>query len=145
MSNQVTETQFRTISKLVIYKIMSMIVSYYLSLAFGASTAQAFTMSIIALTLGSLHYYLYDRIWLFIPWKRSEGNDSTVRSLVKTIVYRITVIIVMMITARVVFMDSNWEAFLMAAIKFCTHAATYFTIERVYNRISWGKITKEKK
>jgi uncharacterized membrane protein len=143
MSNQVTETQLRTISKLVIYKIISMVVSYYLSLAFGASTAQAFTMSLVALTIGSLHYYLYDRLWLFIPWRREEGNDSTLRSVVKTIVYRITVVIVIMITARVVFMDSNWEAFIMASIKFCTHAVTYFTLERVFNRISWGKIKKE--
>ena len=143
MSNQVTETQVRTISKLVIYKIISMVVSYYLSLAFGASTAQAFTMSIVALTIGSLHYYLYDRLWLFIPWKRDEGNDSMLRSVVKTIVYRITVVIVIMITARMVFMESNWEAFIMASIKFCTHALTYFTLERVFNRISWGKIQKE--
>jgi len=143
MSSQVTETQLRTVSKLVIYKIISMLVSYFLALSFGANTAQALTMSVVALTIGSLHYYLYDRLWLFISWRRDEGNDSTLRSVVKTIVYRITVIIVMMITARMVFMDSNWEAFLMAAIKFCTHAITYFTLERVYNRISWGKIKKE--
>jgi uncharacterized membrane protein len=143
MSNQVTETQVRTISKLVIYKIISIVVSYFLSLAFGANTAQAVTMSLVALTIGSLHYYLYDRLWLFIPWRREEGNDSTLRSIVKTIVYRITVIIVIMITARVVFLDSNWEAFIMASIKFCTHAVTYFTLERVFNRISWGKIKKE--
>jgi len=143
MSSQVTETQLRTVSKLVIYKIISILVSYFLALSFGANTAQALTMSVVALTIGSLHYYLYDRLWLFISWRRDEGNDSTLRSVVKTIVYRITVIIVMMITARMVFMDSNWEAFLMAAIKFCTHAITYFTLERVYNRISWGKIKKE--
>ena len=143
MSSQVTETQLRTVSKLVIYKIISILVSYFLALSFGANTAQALTMSLVALTIGSLHYYLYDRLWLFISWRRDEGNDSTLRSVVKTIVYRITVIIVMMITARMVFMDSNWEAFLMAAIKFCTHAITYFTLERVYNRISWGKIKKE--
>ena len=146
MSNQVTETHTRTVVKLVLYKIVSMVVSYFLSLAFGANPMQALAMSVIALTLGSLHYYVYDRIWLYIPWRRTaDGHDSTFRSIVKTIVYRITVIIVIMITARMVFMDSNWAAFLMASIKFVTHAITYFTLERVFDRIHWGKISKEKK
>lgn len=145
MSNQVTETHIRTILKLSLYKIISMVVSYFLSLAFGANPMQALAMSFIALTVGSLHYYIYDRIWLFIPWKRTEdGHDSTFRSVVKTVIYRITVIIVTMIAARAIFMDSNWEAFLMASIKFCTHAATYFTLERVFDRIQWGKISLTK-
>lgn len=145
MSNQVTETHVRSVSKLAIYKVISMIVSYFLALAFGANTSQALTMSFVALTIGSLHYYLYERLCLFVSWGRDDqGHDTNIRSIVKTIVYRITVIIVMMITARVVFMDSNWLAFLMAAIKFVTHAITYFTLERVFNRIEWGKISKEK-
>ena len=117
-----------------------MIVSYFLALAFGANPMQALTMSFIALTIGSLHYYLYDRLSLLVSWGRTEdGHETTLRSIVKTVVYRITVIIVMMITARMVFMDSNWLAFLMAAIKFVTHAITYFTLERIFDRIQWGR------
>lgn len=146
MPNQITETHVRTASKMVLYKIISMVVSYFLALAFGANTMQALTMSFVALTIGSLHYYLYDRLWLYIPWKRTEdGHETQLRSIVKTIVYRISVVIVMMIVARAVFLDSNWEAFLMASVKFVTHAITYFTLERVYDRVQWGKIltTKE--
>ena len=143
MSNQVTETHTRTISKMVLYKIISMTVSYFLSLAFGANPMQALTMSFFALTVGSLHYYAYDRLCLFVSWGRTEdGQDTNVRSIVKTIIYRITVIIVIMIIARAVFLDSNWAAFLMASVKFVTHAIAYFTLERVYNRIQWGKVPK---
>ena len=145
MSNQVTETHIRTVAKLSIYKIISMTVSYFLSLAFGANPMQALTMSFVALTIGSLHYYLYDRLCLLVPWGRTaDGHDSTLRSIVKTIVYRISVVVVIMITARMVFMDSNWAAFVMASIKFVTHAITYFTMERVFDRIQWGKISLSK-
>lgn len=145
MSNQITETHVRTILKLSLYKIISMAVSYFLSLAFGANPMQALAMSFIALTVGSVHYYVYDRIWLFIPWKRTDdGHDTITRSVIKTIIYRITVIIVTMIAARAIFMDSNLEAFIMASIKFCTHAITYFTLERVFDRIQWGKISSTK-
>jgi uncharacterized membrane protein len=145
MSSQVTETHLRSVVKLSIYKIISMVVSYFLSLAFGANPMQALTMSLVALTIGSLHYYLYERLCLLVPWGRTEdGQETTVRSVVKTIIYRITVVIVIMIVARAVFLDSNWAAFLMASVKFVTHAITYFTMERVFNRIQWGKISTTK-
>jgi uncharacterized membrane protein len=140
MLNRVTETHTRTVAKLVIYRIISILITFFLALAFNANTAQAFAMSAVSLIIGSTHYYLYDRLSLFVPWGRTaDGNDTRLRSIIKTIVYRVTVILVMMITSRMIFLDSNWEAFLMAAIKFCTHAITYFTLERVFNRIDWGK------
>ena len=141
MPNQVTETHTRTIAKLVIYKFMSIFVAYFLSLAFGANTMQALTMSLVGLTIGSVHYYLYDRLCLYVPWVRTrEGQDTTLRSIVKTIIYRITVVIVTMIIARMVFLDSNWTAFVMASIKFVAYAIAYFTLERMFDRIQWGKV-----
>ena len=143
MSNQVTETHLRSVAKLSIYKIISMIVSYFLSLAFGANPMQALTMSMVALTIGSLHYYLYERLCLFIPWGRTiDGLETTKRSIIKTIIYRISVVIVIMIVAQAVFLDSTLMAFFMASVKFVTHAITYFVMERVFNKISWGKVTK---
>lgn len=144
MSNQVTETHLRSIIKMAVYKIISMTVSYFLSLAFGANPMQALAMSFVALTVGSVHYYVYERLSLFVPWGRTpEGNDTTKRSIAKSIIYRITVVFVTAAFARVIFTDSNLIAFAMASIKFVTHALTYFTLERVFNRISWGKIKKE--
>lgn len=129
---------------MVLYKIVSVVVSYFLSLAFGANPMQALTMSFVALTLGSLHYYLYDRLCLLVPWGRTEdGHETKLRSIVKTIVYRISVVIVIMIVARAVFLDSNWAAFLMASVKFVSHALTYFALERVFNQINWGRYTVE--
>lgn len=141
MPNQITETHTRTIAKLALYKFVSMFVAYFLSLAFGANTIQALTMSLAGLTIGSVHYYLYDRLCLYVSWGRTtEGHDTTMRSIVKTIVYRITVVIVTMIIARMVFLDSTWTAFVMASIKFVAYAFAYFTLERVFARIQWGKV-----
>lgn len=145
MSNQVTETHLRTIVKSALYRVISVTISFFLALAFGANTTQALQVGAVALIIGSLHYYLYDRLALLVPWGRKDGKDSKVRSIIKTILYRITVLIVIMITSRIIFLDSNVAAFLMASVKFVTHALTYFTLERVFDRISWGKIKKEKK
>ena len=143
MLNQVTETHTRTLAKSVIYRIISIVISFFLALAFGATVSEAFQVGAVALIIGSVHYYLYDRLSLFVPWGRTDGVDTKLRSTIKTVIYRITVILVQMVTARMIFLESNWLAFLMASIKFVTHATTYFTLERVFNKIGWGKVAKE--
>jgi uncharacterized membrane protein len=135
------ETHLRTIVKAAIYRVMSIVTTVIMTLLFGGSIEQAWSMGLIVLIIGSTHYYLYDRLWLYIPWRRSdEGNDSQVRSIVKAVVYRITAMMSIAITARLVFADSNLIAFLVAFGKFILASITYFVIERVFNLIEWGKI-----
>lgn len=135
------ETHVRTIVKAAIYRVMSILTTVLMTLAFGGSIAQAWSMGAIALIIGSTHYYLYDRLWLYIPWKRStDGNDSQMRSIVKAVIYRVTAMISIAITARLVFADSTLIAFMMAFGKFVLASATYFVIERVFNIIEWGKV-----
>ena len=135
------ETHLRTIVKAAIYRVMSIVTTVIMTLLFGGSIEQAWSMGLIVLIIGSTHYYLYDRLWLYIPWRRSdEGNDSRVRSIVKAVVYRITAMMSIAITARLVFADSNLIAFLVAFGKFILASVTYFVIERVFNLIEWGKV-----
>lgn len=135
------ETHKRTLVKTVIYRILSIIVTMGLTLAFGGSALQAVQFGLVSLIIGSSHYYIYDRIWQFIPWQRSlEGQDTQFRSIVKSIVYRITVILVVMISARVIFADNNLTAFLVATSKFAINTATYYVLDRFFNRTAWGLV-----
>lgn len=139
----VNETHARTMLKTAIYRVISVIVTFFLTLALGGTMAQALTFGLAALVIGAVHYYIYDRIWVLIPWRRSEsGDERTSRSLVKAIIYRITVILVVALLARAIFTDSNVTAFLMASIKFAINAMTYYVLERKFNCIEWGKTNK---
>jgi uncharacterized membrane protein len=139
----VKETHLRTVVKTVIYRILSIIVTIGLTLAFGGSPLQAVQFGLVSLIIGSSHYYIYDRIWQFISWQRSaDGRDTKLRSIVKAIIYRITVILVLMITARMIFADSNLTAFLVATTKFVINTATYYILERIFNRTTWGLASK---
>jgi uncharacterized membrane protein len=110
-----------------------------LTLVFGGSPLQAVQFGLVSLIIGSSHYYIYDRIWQFIPWQRSDrGQDSQLRSIVKAVIYRITVFFVLMVTARMIFADSNLTAFLVASTKFIINTATYYVLERVFARTGWG-------
>lgn len=134
------ETQLRTITKIAAYKAVSLITSVIITLLFGATAEQAAIMGFFVLIKGSIVYYTYDRIWLRIKWQRVEGNDSKLRSVVKSIIYRIVVLIVIMLTARLVFVDSTATALVVALIKSGINIVSYFTLERVFNIIKWGKL-----
>jgi uncharacterized membrane protein len=126
----VKETHLRTGLKTVIYRVLSIIVTMALTLVFGGSPLQAVQFGLVSLIIGSSHYYIYDRIWQFIPWQRSDrGQDSQLRSIVKAVIYRIT---------RMIFADSNLTAFLVASTKFIINTATYYVLERVFARTGWG-------
>lgn len=143
MSSRVTEKQARTLAKLISYRLFSVITSLILTLAFGGTPMQALMMAGAGLVIGSIHYYSYERLWLWIKWGRDEnGVDSPTRSIVKSVIYRITVLFVMMAVARMIFISDNFTAFLLALTKFVANAITYFVLERIFNKIEWGKIKK---
>ena len=134
------ETYIRTVVKAACYRVMSMVFTFILTLILGGNVMQAFTMSGIILVVGSLHYYLYDRIWLWIRWNRDQqGKDTVKRSIVKSIIYRLTALIITAALAKVVFADTTLIAFMLATLKFFANAAGYFIIERIFNCINWGR------
>jgi DNA-directed RNA polymerase omega subunit len=69
-----------------------------------------------------------------------EGKDTKTRSAVKAVLYRLVVILMTAVTARAIFTDSNFTAMLMAGSQFVSNILIYFVLERVWNKITWGKI-----
>jgi uncharacterized membrane protein len=136
----ISETHTRTLAKAACYRVMSIVITLVLTLLLGGNWMQALAMGTSVLVIGSIHYYLYDRLWLLIGWNRnSQGEDTVKRSLVKSVIYRVTVLLVVAAVARVIFAESTFIAFALAGLKFITNALGYFLIERIFNRIQWGR------
>jgi uncharacterized membrane protein len=135
-----TETHLRTIAKLVVYRVIVIITLMLMVLAAGGSDAQAGAVGLAVLIVGSIVYYLHDRVWMLFPWARSaDANDAKKRSLVKTICYRLIIMVVAFITFKVVGMDNQQSAGL-AVIQAVVNMFFYYAVERVFNRLSWGKV-----
>jgi len=135
-----TESHLRTIAKLVVYRIIVIISLMLLVKASGGSDAQAGAVGLRVLVVGSIVYYLHDRVWMLFPWARSaDANDDKKRSLVKTICYRLIIMVVAFITFKVVGMDNQQSAGL-AVIQALVNMSFYYIVERVFNRLSWGKV-----
>jgi hypothetical protein len=137
----IKETHTRTTLKAAIYRVLSVSMAISLTIVYGATLEQALTFGLVALLVGMIWFYLYDRVWLFVPWHRDEeGKDTKTRSAVKAVLYRLVVILMTAVTARAIFTDSNFTAMLMAGSQFVSNILIYFVLERVWNKITWGKI-----
>jgi uncharacterized membrane protein len=135
------ETHIRTTAKALIYRLFSVLLAITITLSYGASLSQAFTFGAIALIWGIVWFYLFDRLSLLISWNRnSEGKDSKTRSVVKSVLYRIGALAFSAFLSRMIFIDSNLTAVLLAATQFLLNISVYFILERVWNNIAWGKI-----
>jgi uncharacterized membrane protein len=135
-----TESHLRTIAKLVVYRVIVIITLMLMVLAAGGSDAQAGAVGLAVLVVGSIVYYLHDRAWMLFPWARSlDANDAKKRSVVKTICYRLIIMVVAFITFKVVGMDNQQSAGL-AVIQAVVNMVFYYAVERVFNRLSWGKV-----
>ena len=135
-----TESHLRTIAKLVVYRVIVIITLMLLVLAWGGSEAQAGTVGLAVLIVGSIAYYLHDRAWGLIPWARSlAAVDAKKRSVVKTITYRLIIVVVAFVTFKIIGMDNSQSASL-AVVQALVNMFFYYAVERVFNRLSWGKV-----
>ena len=139
----VKETHLRTIWKTVTYRILRVIAIILLSLALGATAAQAGTMGMWTVILGSIIYYVHDRVWSHVNWRRNTaGDEAKWRSVVKTVVYRIITVIVGIVIARIVMTDSNTTAVAFGISQFVVNMILYYILERVFNRVDYGRVVK---
>lgn len=138
------ETHLRTVVKTVLYRILSLVGIFVLSLLWGASTQTAGLMVLIVIILGSTIYYVHDRIWLWFPWKRDQGKDAISRTLAKTVIYRLITTMVAFLLAKFVIGVSSESAVGWALAQAGTNMVLYFLMERVFNYIKWGTYQVEK-
>lgn len=140
----VKETHTRTLVKSAIYRISSVTLAICLTLVYGATLSQALSFGLVSLVWGLCWFYAFDRLWLFTGWNRdADGKDSKSRSIIKAVIYRLFVVLFVAFSSRVIWTDSNFTAMLMAGSQFMTNILTYFILERIWNRITWGKIFPE--
>jgi uncharacterized membrane protein len=140
----VKETHLRTLAKSGVYRISSVTLAICLTLVYGATLGQALSFGVVSLIWGLCWFYMFDRLWLLTGWKRNQdGQDSKTRSIIKAVIYRLFVVLFVAFSSRIMWTDSNFTAMLMAGSQFMTNILTYFLLERIWNRISWGKIFSE--
>jgi uncharacterized membrane protein len=134
------ETHIRTVTKTVVYRVLSVIAIILLSLAFGASDAVAGALGLGAVVLGTIAYYIHDRVWLRFAWLTSDNSESQLRSLIKSVTYRLIAMGLAFAMAKLFLTSSNSSAAAFTIAQMAINFVLFFIVERVFNLIAWGKV-----
>lgn len=134
------ETHSRSVAKAIVYRILVMITIGIIVSMIGGTAAQAGAMMLAVFFIGFAVYYLHERLWLLTSWKRSaSASDHWSRSVVKTISYRVIIMIVAFITFKLILGQDNATTAAMTVAQSLINMGWFYIVERVSNRIAWGK------
>ena len=143
------ETKIRTILKTISYRVINTVVTLLVTLiVFNKETSIAGSMALVQLIVGSLVYFIYDRIWTSVRWNVEKSEDvilyeSKFRSFLKTIGYRLIVLILGMLTARAIMTSDNIIAIYWSLMSNFISLIIYYLHERCWNLIKKGKLLDE--
>ena len=137
------ETHARSIVKAAVYRILAVIAVMLISVyGIGSTWAEASQVGAVVIILGTTMYYLHDRLWSKTSFlSDSNGKDKIWRSLVKTAVYRGLVVIAGFLVATFILKASAPAATAFVVMQTISNIGLFYIVERVFNRIDWGRIS----
>jgi len=140
----IKETQARTIAKTITYRILAVIAVMTISMIMGASSATAGKIGLIVIILGTVMYYVHERLWILTKWlKLDGGHDSQWRSILKTVVYRLLTMVAAFIVGKMFITDSNAMAAGFMLAQTISNVVLFYIVERVYDMINWGRTVEQ--
>ena len=135
----ILESKKRTIAKTATFKVMAMTVGYFTALFFTGSKETAFYVLVANSITTLLGFYIHERVWAKFNWKMSDLTDNQSRSIVKTITYKVCIFTVGTLVKWAVIGDFA-TALSIGITKNLITAVIYYVHERVWVRVSWGKL-----
>jgi uncharacterized membrane protein len=132
------DTTVRTLVKTLSYRITAAATVFLLSILLAYGSGFGVKFLIITLTLGYVIYFTHEFLWNKFNLLRVDGDDKPMRSLIKTISWRITSFIVMFFISKALGL-SNEDALYWVIANNIAFLVVHYLHERVWNRITWGK------
>lgn len=129
----------RSLVKAISWRILASIDTFFIAYFVTGKTIIATPITILEVFTKILLYYLHERFWNFISWGRENDKSNSVRSLVKSISWRIwgtldTIFISLIISGNI------QHALAIGGFELFTKITLYFIHERLWAQIKWGRI-----
>ena len=86
-----------------------------------------------------LLYYLYERLWNFIPYGRTSKGPSHMRSVIKGVGWRIIATSTIIVLYYIFFHDIS-GALALGVFDFIIKLFIYYLHERLWAEVKWGRI-----
>ena len=133
------DTYNRTFAKTATYRIVTFILTFILTYLITGQMFPSVTVAILSLTVGALSFFIHERLWTRVKWGNLGGIDRKIRSVAKTITYRLWSLFIVFVVGLFLGM-SGGEAVLLTVALNIMYLASHYVNERLWNRVQWGKI-----
>ena len=133
------DTNTRTLAKTVTYRLATFVLTYLITMLLTGQQTTSAWIAILSLTAGSLTFIIHERIWTRVRWGNLGGFDRKVRSVIKTITYRLWSLFIVFVLGLFFGLGAS-EALSVTVVLNIMYLLTHYTNERVWNRVKWGKI-----
>jgi len=132
------DTYNRTFAKTATYRIATFLLTFVLTYIISDTTSLSLLTAALSLTLGALTFIIHERLWTRVKWGNLGGIDRKIRSIVKTITYRLWSLFAVFVIGLLIGLKSS-DALLLTVALNIMYLSTHYINERIWNRINWGK------
>ncbi len=132
------DTNIRTLAKTITYRLATFVLTYLITMLLTGQQTTSAGIAILSLTAGSLTFIIHERIWTRVKWGNLGGFDRKVRSVIKTVTYRLWSLLIVFVLGLFFGLGAT-EALSVTVVLNIMYLLTHYTNERVWNRVKWGK------
>jgi uncharacterized membrane protein len=132
------DSKTRTFVKTFSYRTVVAVSLFLTALAMNYSAGFGLKFFILSFTVGFISFLIHERIWNLFDWGRHQLSDSRIRSLAKTVTWRIWAFIVLFVLGLILGLNSS-EALEWTIVTNILFVVVHYIHERLWNLVSWGK------
>jgi uncharacterized membrane protein len=144
---ELLENHPRTIAKVISWRVLLTISHIVNGFIVTSSWATGLQIAGLAAVINSVLYWSHERGWNFAQWNRKPKDgllffEGQPRTISKIITWRVLITASNFLIPFI--MTGSWgSAALFLGIATIVNVALFYTHERVWNRIVWGKKIKD--
>lgn len=128
----------RTIIKVLSYRTVVAVSIFLAALLMGYSQGFGITFVVLSYTVGFASFWVQEKLWNMVSWQRIDTKDTRIRSVTKTITWRLWSMLVLF-TVGLLLGLSTTHALEWTIVTNILFVVVHYTHERVWNLINWGK------
>tara|TARA_A200000159_G_C7102635_1_gene247265 strand:- start:1 stop:408 length:408 start_codon:yes stop_codon:yes gene_type:complete len=128
----------RTIIKVLSYRTVVAVSIFLAALLMGYSQGFGITFVVLSYTVGFASFWVQEKLWNMLSWQRIDTKDTRIRSVTKTITWRLWSMLVLF-TVGLLLGLSTTHALEWTIVTNILFVVVHYTHERVWNLINWGK------
>lgn len=132
------DNNVRTVVKTFSYRTAVAVSIFLAALVMNYSAGFGLTFVIMSYTVGFVSFFVQERVWNMVSWGRQGLYDTRLRSVVKTVTWRIWSFCVLFVLGLVLGLQSS-DAVEWSIVTNVLFLVVHYVHERVWNLVSWGK------